>query len=81
NSYRVDIPSQLIQRGVHPVFHSSLLRVHVANDDRLFPGRSETQVADFGEDGSEWAVDKILAHKGKGLAAVFEIKWKAGDVT
>ncbi|EIN03228.1 hypothetical protein PUNSTDRAFT_18945, partial [Punctularia strigosozonata HHB-11173 SS5] len=81
NSYRIQLPARLTQRGVHPVFHASLMRVHVPNDDRLFPGRSETQVADFGEDGGEWAIERILSHKGKGRSAIFEVKWKAGDVT
>jgi hypothetical protein len=49
NSFELDLPPHLRQRGIHPVFHSSLLRVHIPNDDRLFPGRLETQVADFGE--------------------------------
>jgi hypothetical protein len=81
NSYRLELPARLLQQGVHPVFHASLLRVHVPNDDRLFPGRSETQLADFGEEASEWAVDQILAHKGRGVAAIFEVQWKAGDRT
>ncbi|KIJ60876.1 hypothetical protein HYDPIDRAFT_138640 [Hydnomerulius pinastri MD-312] len=81
NSYLVDLPSRLKQRGIHPVFHSSLLRIHVPNDDRLFPGRLETQVADFGEIEPEWSVDKILSHHGKGVDAIFEIKWSTGDVT
>ncbi|EIN11348.1 hypothetical protein PUNSTDRAFT_63138 [Punctularia strigosozonata HHB-11173 SS5] len=81
NSYWVDLPVQLLQRGVHLVFHLSLLRVHVPNDDWLFPGQSETQVADFGAESSEWAVDQILLHKGRGQSAVFEVKWKAGDIT
>ena len=38
NSYKLDLPARLKQRGVHPVFHSSLLRIHVPNDDHLFPG-------------------------------------------
>ncbi len=29
----------------------------------------------------EWAVDKILSHAGSDEKAVFEVKWKAGDVT
>jgi hypothetical protein len=81
NSFRVQLPSRLLQRGIHPVFHSSLMRVHVPNDDRLFPGRAENQIADFGDKGSEWAVDRILSHKGKGRSAVFEVRWKAGDIT
>ena len=37
NSFKVDLPSELKRRGVHPVFHASLLRIHIPNDDRLFP--------------------------------------------
>jgi len=38
NSYKVDISARLKQRGIHDVFHASLLQIHVPNDDRLFPG-------------------------------------------
>lgn len=44
NSYRIELPSMLRQWGIHNVFHSSLLRIHVPNDDRSFPGRRETQL-------------------------------------
>ena len=37
NLYRIELPDTLKQRGVHNVFHLSLLRIHIANDDRLFP--------------------------------------------
>jgi hypothetical protein len=36
--------------GVHPVFHASLLRIHVPNDDRLLPGRLGTQATDLVEE-------------------------------
>lgn len=81
NSYKLDLPPRLKQRGVHPVFHSSLLRIHIPNDDRLFPGRVETQVAEFDETASEWAIDKILSHSGARSDAKFEISWKSGDTT
>ncbi|EIN09179.1 hypothetical protein PUNSTDRAFT_16084, partial [Punctularia strigosozonata HHB-11173 SS5] len=81
SSYRLKLPARLLQRGIHPVFHASLLRVHVPNDDRLFPGRAETQVADFGEDASEWAIDRIVSHKGRGTNTIFEVRWRAGDTT
>ncbi|KIK32143.1 hypothetical protein CY34DRAFT_66010, partial [Suillus luteus UH-Slu-Lm8-n1] len=29
NSFLLDIPSELKQRGLHPAFHAHLLRVHV----------------------------------------------------
>lgn len=80
-SFLIDLPAHLKQRGVHNVFHAALLRIHIPNDDRLFPGRMVTQIA-LGEDlEGEWAVEKILAHSGSGKEAVFQIQWKAGDIT
>ena len=31
-TFKLDLPSDLKQRGIHPVFHSSLLRIHNANN-------------------------------------------------
>jgi hypothetical protein len=82
NSYKLELPDRLRARGLHDVFHLSLLRVHVPNDDRLFPGRLETQVADFGDiESSEWVVSSIASHVGSGRTATFEVIWKAGDRT
>ncbi|TFK60595.1 hypothetical protein BDN72DRAFT_752192, partial [Pluteus cervinus] len=80
-SYRVELPLRLLQRGIHNVFHLSLLRVHVPNDDRLFPGRMDNQVADFEDKEYEWAVDRITGHSGTGVNSLFEIRWKSGDIT
>jgi transposase InsO family protein len=79
NSFKVELPDRLKQRGVYPVFHSSLLRIHIPNDDRLFPGRLETQVADFDEPESEWAINRIVSHSGQRADSTFEIRWKSGD--
>ena len=79
-SFQLDLPAQLKRRGVHNVYHSSLLRVHVPNDNRLFPGRLDTQLG-LDEDDEEWAVNRILSHNGSGTDATFEILWKSGDVT
>jgi len=32
-SFQIDLPSHLKQRGVHNVFHAALIRIHVLNDD------------------------------------------------
>ncbi|KAI0354529.1 hypothetical protein OH77DRAFT_1369116, partial [Trametes cingulata] len=80
-SYRVDLPLNLRRRGVHDVFHSSLLRIHEPNDDRLFPGRLESQVGEFDEPEEEWAIEKVLTHSGKGASALFQVLWKSGDRT
>lgn len=33
NTYQLDLPAYLRQRGIHNAFHASLLRAHVPNDD------------------------------------------------
>ena len=81
SSFRLELPSHLKKRGVHDVFHASLLREHLPNDDRLFPGRLDTQIGTTPDVEGEWAVDRILSHAGSKTDSVFEIKWKAGDVT
>ncbi|KAI0327501.1 hypothetical protein GY45DRAFT_1283547, partial [Cubamyces sp. BRFM 1775] len=80
-SFRVDLPANLRRRGVHDVFHSSLLRIHEPNDDRLFPGRLESQVGEFEDRSDEWAIARILSHHGSGSGAIFEVEWRAGDQT
>ncbi|TDL15613.1 hypothetical protein BD410DRAFT_689985, partial [Rickenella mellea] len=80
-SFKLMLPSELRQRGTHPGFHSSLLRIHVPNDDRRFPGRQLHQILGFGEKPTEWEVDKIIAHSGKGPSAIFHVLWKSGDKT
>jgi transposase InsO family protein len=81
NTYRIELPADLKKRGLHPDFHSSLLRVHVPNDDRLFPGRSETQVGLTENPKTEWTANRVVSHVGKGASATFEIEWLAGDRT
>ncbi|PIL26323.1 hypothetical protein GSI_12079 [Ganoderma sinense ZZ0214-1] len=81
SSYQIDLPSNLRRRGIHNVFHASLLRVHIPNDDRLFPGRLDSQVAELEDRDNEWAIEKIVSHRGRGGDAVFEALWKSGDRT
>ena len=38
SSFKLELPHHLKKRGVHDVFHASLLRIHLPNDDWLFPG-------------------------------------------
>ncbi|KAF7348752.1 Retrovirus-related Pol polyprotein from transposon 17.6 [Mycena venus] len=80
NSFQLDLPANMKQRGVHDVFHSSLLRIHVPNDDRRFPGRLECQLGiSLNDETNEWAVDRVLSHHGRRSKALFEILWKSGD--
>jgi hypothetical protein len=79
-SFQLDLPAVMKQRGVHDVFHSSLLRVHVPNDDRRFPGRLECQLGvSLDDKTNDWAVDKIVSHYRRRSKALFEIQWKSGD--
>jgi len=80
-SYHIELPSSLRQRGIHDVFHSSLLRIHVPNDDRLFPGRLDEQIPELGGTAREWIVDKILSHRGSHSDTSFEVRWTSGDTT
>lgn len=73
--FRIDLPSSMKRRGVHDVFHSALLRIHHPNDDRLFPGRLDSQISNEVDPEGEWAVDCILSHYGSREDALFEIKW------
>ncbi|KAG9227856.1 hypothetical protein CCMSSC00406_0008678 [Pleurotus cornucopiae] len=82
NTYQVELPPRLRQRGVHNAFHVSLLRVHVPSDDQLFPGRLDNQVAeDEGAAEPEWAVNRILSHQGSKAKALFKVEWTSGDIT
>jgi hypothetical protein len=78
NSFKLDLPSELKQRGLHPSFHANLLRIHVPNDDRRFPGRQMSQITALGNS-EEWAVSSVETHHGKGTGALFELIWKTGD--
>lgn len=78
DTYLLDLPSELKQRGLHPSFHAHLLRIHVPNDDRRFPGRELRQISSVGNL-EEWAVSGIESHHGKGKNSMFKLTWKTGD--
>ncbi|KAG2045856.1 hypothetical protein BDR06DRAFT_853515, partial [Suillus hirtellus] len=80
-SFRLQLLDRMRQCGIHDVFHFSYLRIHLPNDNRLFPGQLNNQVAEFEDEEQEWAVDRILSHKGTRSDTVFEVRWKSGDMT
>ncbi|TDL18540.1 hypothetical protein BD410DRAFT_698614, partial [Rickenella mellea] len=80
-TYKLDLSDELKVKGIVNKFHTSLLRIHVPNDDRRFPGRQLNQIPGFGDNPREWQVDRILSHSGKGREADFQIQWSTGDVT
>jgi hypothetical protein len=81
NSYLINLPPEMKQRGVHPVYYTQYLQIHHPNDDRLFPGRLDSQIGISANLESEWKINRILSHKGHGKYTMFEIKWSAGDIT
>ena len=80
-TYQLDLSDELLKRGINRSFHASLLKPHVPNDDRKFPGRLPSQIPGFGEKPDEWIIEAIISHHGKGINSEFEIQWKAGDRT
>lgn len=81
NSFLLDLSSRMHSQGIHPIFHSSLLYIHLPNNDRRFPGRSDTQVLQFDDEWEpEWTINKIRSHSGAGEDAFVEVEWKAGDI-
>jgi transposase InsO family protein len=80
-TFKVDLPPELKQRGIHPAFHSSLLRIHVPNDDRLFPGRRASQLGLAEQMEGEWSISHLRSHRNSGTKAIFEVEWTSGDIT
>ncbi|QRW13905.1 Transposon Ty3-I Gag-Pol polyprotein [Ceratobasidium sp. AG-Ba] len=81
-TYKIELPSALKARGIRPTFHASLLRPHIPNDDRRFPGRLTEQVIVGIEDESrEWMVECVVEHAGRGREAKFKLLWMSGDTT
>jgi hypothetical protein len=78
SSFRLELPDELKERGIHPTFHASLLRIHVPNDDRKFPGRTIHHITGFGKP-SHWTVDCIMSHYRTGRDAIFKVLWKSGN--
>ena len=83
SSFRLELPPDLRSRGIHDVFHASLLRIHNPNDDRRFPGRQLHQIAPLhgSTPAAEWDVSCIQAHSGTGKDAMFLLRWAAGDTS
>ena len=75
SNYRLDLPEDLQQRRIHPVFHISHLRPHNQNDEKLFPGCGSVEPYDFGEPDEETGVDSIDGHRWNGTKLQFHIKW------
>lgn len=82
SNYKLELSTELAERGIHPTFHTSLLRPHEPNDETIFPGREAKAYYDFGmPDDLEWFVEEIDGHRWVGRRVEFRVKWTAGDYT
>src|SRR6266481_5927635 len=79
----LELPPELVTRRIHPMFHISLIRAHVPNDDGRFPRHDTKLCYDFGStDKPKWFIDEILAHRWVSQNRLeFQVHWTLGDVT
>ncbi len=73
-AYRLEMQGRY--SGVHPVFHVSLLRVHVPG------GSSAAPPLPILRDGAEeWAVQAILRHRRRGHGLQFLVRFEGYDAS
>lgn len=81
-NYKLQLTDDMVRRQIYPVFHVSLLRPFVENDEVAFPGREPTKYYDVGiPENHEWVVESILSHRWFNGALEFQVRWVLGDVT
>ena len=81
STYKLKLPPDLVKRQVHDVFHENVLKLHIPNNDELFPKRDALKHYDFGNDPEqEWVVQSILDHRWSPNLE-FKIQWQYGDST
>ena len=82
SNYTLKLPIELEARNIHPMFHASLLKPHILNDDSRFPSRDVQVYYDFGYgEEAEQEVTEIMAHQWDGRALRLLVKWSSGDST
>ncbi len=81
SSYKIELPPDLKARHIHNVFHESVLRPYVVNDDARFPKRETRVHVDIGNDpDQEWVIRAIEDHRwAPGLK--FLVRWELGDAS
>jgi hypothetical protein len=80
-SFKLAMPAELGSCNIIPVFHASLLRIHIPNNDQWFPGRSAGQVTGLGDAPVEFHVWKTISHFDSRKFAWLELLWQTGDST
>lgn len=80
-TYRVNLPQELLRRGIRPSFHASLLKPYIPDEDRRFPRHDYGRFISLEGNKDEWTVERITNHRGRGRRATFEVQWHGGEVT
>ena len=52
-AFELDLPLEMKNYNIHSVFHTLLLRIHILNNNRLFPGREVRQVTGLSNENQE----------------------------
>ncbi len=82
STYTLQLPKALQEQWIHPTFHVNLLCPYHANNDELFPNRTQLDPYDFGAlDDAEWFVNEIIRHRGSGKSLELQVCWSLGDTT
>jgi hypothetical protein len=64
------------------MFHASLVKLHIPNDDERFPHQDMLKHYNLGQEAEEeWYVDDLLAHCWNSSALEFQVQWSLGDTT
>ncbi len=81
STYKIKLLPDLRARHIHDVFHESVLRPYVANDNTGFPKHETCVNVDIGTDpDKEWVIRSIEDHCwSPGLK--FRVHWEMGDTT
>ena len=78
----IELPQELKDRRISLTFPTNLVQPYVKNNDSLFPKWDTNTCYDFGNnDGQEWFIDEILAHKWANDDLELQVKWTLGNVT
>ncbi|EJD33050.1 hypothetical protein AURDEDRAFT_38503, partial [Auricularia subglabra TFB-10046 SS5] len=80
-AYTVDLPPEVVKRRLHPTFHISLLREHLAGEDSQFPERNLATVLSLGDETFEKSVNEISGYRWSGDKPTFFVNWSDGLTT
>jgi hypothetical protein len=75
STYTLDLPAHT---NIHPTFHASELKRHVANNADLYPTREQQRPAPFitPSGAEEWEIEKILDRRRRGRGYQYLVRWR-----